>query len=193
MSFLCMRFLPALVPCLPLFAFLACGGGTASTPSTESTPEAGAKSDASSPGALAPPGANPDGGDADARATPDAGPCEGHPVSGACTQEGATACGIAPSCTDEVTLTPATCTCTGGQWNCGNCGPCDIVQSADVLGCGIGRVCDGVTLTDCEGTVTKYPGLHCVCTGANGYTCTGDAGPPTIDPGCHVDAGSDAH
>jgi hypothetical protein len=103
----------------------------------------------------------------------------------ACASNGATATGPAPECTDIGTRCPvaATCTCTAGTWVCPRCAHCAVMQGA--LGCGIGQVCGGITLTQCDGT-TREIASDCSCSlGFRGLEC----GTEEVHFGC--DAGSD--
>jgi hypothetical protein len=119
----------------------------------------------------------------------EAGACAS-PVSGGqvCSNQGATACGNAPVCTDIGGGT-TTCTCSGGKWDCGQCPACG---STIYLGhpCGIGQVCSGpTTAVQCDGTTQAVSG-DCICGGGfpgSGWSCSG-----VTTKTCPADAGSDA-
>jgi hypothetical protein len=114
----------------------------------------------------------------------------------ACAMEAAQACGRKRLCTDIVVPGLATtCTCRGGRFDCGQCPPC----SSDLrqFGCGIGQVCDGLTLTVCDGSrITLDATCSCLdrtwsCVseaGTSSYSFCEDGGsPPDADAAIDVD------
>jgi hypothetical protein len=88
-----------------------------------------------------------------------------------CTTENEIACGYPRVCTD---IGPefgarAQCVCQNGRFSCGSCPHCTV--QLPILGCGFGQVCDGITLTRCDGTTEEIP-TTCHCWGF-GFTCEG--------------------
>jgi len=150
---------------------LACDSTDAvSTP----TPDGGL--DASSE--AAPPEASPtslEGGDeVDAARHPEGGLACPNPVNDgvACSSEGAEVCGYVRNCTDFGSNEKTLCTCRNGRYRCGDCPHCPV--SLRITGCGIGQVCDAVTLTTCGGETVSWS--TCTCADGAWWYCQGDDG-----------------
>jgi hypothetical protein len=108
------------------------------------------------------------------------------PVSGKCTQEGATACGIEATCGDVGGSLEVTCTCRNGIWDCRKCRDC----TPGMALCGNTEACQGGTATRCDGVTVKV--VQCNCgyfAHGNGWVCT-DFDGNTFSTYC--DAGADA-
>jgi hypothetical protein len=100
----------------------------------------------------------------------DAG-CPGTPVAHgmSCTGEGSIACGRMRSCTDIGSDGFIDCVCRNGRYVCGTCPHCSVDLRSNVGGCGLGQVCDGMTVTLCDGSQLEVDST-CSCQGFY-FTC----------------------
>jgi hypothetical protein len=109
---------------------------------------------------------------------------------GSCAAEGATACGFERMCGDVDTGRRTTCTCRNGRYFCGSCPSC--TSSLRALNCGIGQVCDGLTLGLCDNTSVTIPGTcRCHFGSPSSWECEGDDGGKQTYLFCRPDAGTD--
>jgi hypothetical protein len=132
-----------------------------------------------------PPDASDAGDGADGRWNAEGGPVCPNPVvhGTACSNEGAQVCGWERDCTDVGSGRTTFCTCTNGRYKCGDCPHCTV--NLNLPGCGIGQVCDAVTLTTCGGETARW--ASCTCS-ISRWRCEGEDGGSQIYELCARDA-----
>lgn len=117
------------------------------------------------------------------------GPACPNPVlhGDACSNEGAQMCGRLRSCNDVGTAETTFCTCRNGRYWCGDCPHCPVnLRNA---GCGVGQVCDAVTLTTCGGETVSWS--TCTCTDGAFWNCQGEDGGRQRYDFCSFDASAE--
>jgi hypothetical protein len=167
---------------------LACSDGD--NPEGPTAPDAGSEGSVEA----APPEASPEASNEADTASPEGGDgadvaeaCANPVMHGvACSVEGSTACGWQRDCTDVGTNRTTICTCTNGRYRCGDCPHCMVDLSQ--MFCGIGQVCDAVTLQLCGGgTVTA---ASCTCYQGTKWSCEEEDGGRREYLPCGPDGGS---